>query len=118
MDKLIHIYIYIGYKIKYTASYIGGPLTTGNTHTTPPLSDKVIEVKGDGGLLDSTRSLDFLPGLHLEGYPNRDSTEYASIYGIEEADTILRGTLRYDGFSQVRNHYEVMSTSLSFSSVN
>ena len=29
------------------------------------------------------------------GYPNRDSTIYSELYGINSADTILRGTLRY-----------------------
>ena len=31
--------------------------------------------------------------IRILGYPNRDST----IYGIREAHTILRGTLRYKG---------------------
>ena len=29
------------------------------------------------------------------GYPNRDSTIYSELYGINSAHTILRGTLRY-----------------------
>ncbi|KAK2187791.1 hypothetical protein NP493_154g03016 [Ridgeia piscesae] len=62
--------------------------------------NKVVEVPGNGGLLESTRELDFLPGFHLEGYPNRDSTMYAEMYGIETAHTILRGTIRYHGFKQ------------------
>merc|ERR1712071_405 len=41
---------------------------------------------------------DFLPGFSLEGYPNRDSTIYSELYGINSADTILRGTLRYKGY--------------------
>lgn len=31
-------------------------------------------------------------------YPNRDSTVYGKEYGIEECKTLLRGTLRYEGF--------------------
>lgn len=38
------------------------------------------------------------PSLNLEGYPNRNSLVYESVYGIEGAETILRGTLRYKGF--------------------
>ena len=30
-------------------------------------------------------------------YPNRDSTIYGELYGISEASTIVRGTLRYKG---------------------
>ena len=42
-----------------------------------------------------------LPGLTetvpyiFLGYPNRDSTIYGDLYGINEAQTIIRGTLRY-----------------------
>ena len=47
--------------------------------------------------MDAVEPMDFLPGFHLEGYPNRDSTIYGDLYGIREAHTILRGTLRYAG---------------------
>lgn len=33
-----------------------------------------------------------------EAYPNRDSLGYRNIYGIEDIDTLLRGTLRSPGF--------------------
>jgi saccharopine dehydrogenase (NADP+, L-glutamate forming) len=40
-----------------------------------------------------------IPGLgEFEGYPNRDSVSYREIYGIPEAGSILRGTLRYPGW--------------------
>ncbi|MRX27065.1 saccharopine dehydrogenase C-terminal domain-containing protein [Kangiella sp. HZ709] len=42
-----------------------------------------------------------IAGLELEGYPNRESVSYKQVYGIEEAKTILRGTLRYQGFSEI-----------------
>ena len=35
----------------------------------------------------------------FEGYPNRNSLPYKEIYGIEDTDTILRGTFRYPGWS-------------------
>ena len=35
--------------------------------------------------------------IRILGYPNRDSTIYGDLYGIREALTILRGTLRYKG---------------------
>ena len=59
----------------------------------------VVTVEPNGGLLDSVTPMDFLPGFHLEGYPNRDSTIYGELYGISEASTIVRGTLRYKGRS-------------------
>ncbi|KAK6175886.1 hypothetical protein SNE40_014263 [Patella caerulea] len=41
-----------------------------------------------------------MPGFALEGFPNRDSTSYAKAYGIDNVGTILRGTIRYEGFSR------------------
>ncbi len=57
----------------------------------------MVQVDPNGGLLDSAREMDFLPGFNLEGYPNRDATVYENVYGINEATTIIRGTLRYKG---------------------
>ncbi len=36
----------------------------------------------------------------LEAYPNRDSAPYLELYGIQDADSIYRGTLRYPGWCQ------------------
>ena len=36
----------------------------------------------------------------LEGYPNRDSLPYGSLYGIEEPEDLFRGTLRYPGWCE------------------
>ncbi|HAR36817.1 MAG TPA: saccharopine dehydrogenase [Acidobacteria bacterium] len=42
-----------------------------------------------------------IPGLGVfEGYPNRNSVSYLETYGIREARTMLRGTLRYPGWCQ------------------
>ena len=45
--------------------------------------------------MDNAVKIDFLKGLNLEGFPNRDSLVYRDIYKISNASTILRGTLRY-----------------------
>ena len=60
---------------------------------------KAVTVDPNGGLLDSAKPMTFLPGFNIEGYPNRDSTIYGELYGIPEAHTILRGTLRYRGYT-------------------
>jgi len=40
-----------------------------------------------------------IEGLGIfEGYPNRDSLSYAALYGIPQARTMFRGTLRYPGW--------------------
>ncbi|GME94485.1 unnamed protein product [Ambrosiozyma monospora] len=40
------------------------------------------------------------PGYALVCYPNRDSTTYKELYGIPEAETVIRGTLRFQGFPE------------------
>nr|CAD7265330.1 unnamed protein product [Timema shepardi] len=58
-----------------------------------------IIIPGGGQLMKEAHKLKFLPGFDLEGFPNRDSTHYASLYKIaNEAHTVLRGTLRFQGF--------------------
>lgn len=40
-----------------------------------------------------------VPGFgELEAYPNRDSMGYIDLYGLKEAVTVFRGTLRYKGW--------------------
>jgi len=42
-----------------------------------------------------------VPGLgEFEGYPNRDSLSYRETYGIPEAASVFRGTLRYPGWCE------------------
>jgi saccharopine dehydrogenase (NADP+, L-glutamate forming) len=44
------------------------------------------------------------PGLgDFDGYPNRDSLSYRSIYGLEKIPTMLRGTLRREGYCKAWN---------------
>ncbi|EHB02403.1 Alpha-aminoadipic semialdehyde synthase, mitochondrial [Heterocephalus glaber] len=69
------------------------------------LNGKVVNVAGGVSFLDAVTSMDYFPGLNLEGYPNRDSTRYAEIYGIPSAHTVLRGTLRYKGYSKALNGF-------------
>lgn len=40
------------------------------------------------------------PAYAFVAYPNRDSTTFREAYNIPEAETIIRGTLRYQGFPQ------------------
>lgn len=61
---------------------------------------QVVEISGGGDLMSSPRDLNFLPGFALEGFPNRDSTQYRELYGLgTKVHTLLRGTLRFKGFS-------------------
>uniref|UniRef100_A0A672RMY0 Alpha-aminoadipic semialdehyde synthase, mitochondrial-like n=1 Tax=Sinocyclocheilus grahami TaxID=75366 RepID=A0A672RMY0_SINGR len=67
--------------------------------------NQVISVPPGGALLDVTKPMDFIPGFNLEGFPNRDSTKYAEPYGIESPRTLIRGTLRFRGFSSAMSGF-------------
>ncbi|KAJ0069781.1 hypothetical protein NL108_014334, partial [Boleophthalmus pectinirostris] len=66
---------------------------------------KVVTIPAGGSLMESAADMDFFPGFNLEGYPNRDSTKYAEPYGIQSAHTLLRGTLRFKGFSKAMSGF-------------
>jgi len=36
----------------------------------------------------------------MEAYPNRDSLQYKALFGLDYAETMIRGTLRYPGWSE------------------
>jgi saccharopine dehydrogenase (NADP+, L-glutamate forming) len=45
-----------------------------------------------------------VPGVgRFEGYPNRDSLLYREAYGLQAIPTLIRGTLRYEGFCKAWN---------------
>jgi saccharopine dehydrogenase (NADP+, L-glutamate forming) len=60
---------------------------------------KVEEVSGDQ-LMGCAKPYFIYPGYAFVAYPNRDSSIYKERYNIPEADTIIRGTLRYQGFPE------------------
>ncbi|KAI8068025.1 saccharopine dehydrogenase [Gongronella butleri] len=86
-----------GYKFSWSAR---GVLLALNNTAKYLENGKVVEVAGTD-LMDSARKLaSGYPGFSFVGYGNRDSTPYDKRYNIPEATTIIRGTLRYDGFCQ------------------
>lgn len=60
---------------------------------------KVKEVEGPE-LMAEAKPYFIYPGYAFVAYPNRDSTPYKERYNIPEAQTIVRGTLRYQGFPE------------------
>ena len=107
-----------GGRIKGFISYCGGlPAPEANTNPwgykfswSPKgvvlASKNSARFKRDGTIMEVPGSELFahyenmnIPGQGtFEGYPNRDSVPYAEIYGIDDTDTILRGTLRNVGW--------------------
>lgn len=51
-------------------------------------------------LMSSAKPYFIYPGYALVCYPNRDSTTYKELYNIPEAETVIRGTLRFQGFPE------------------
>ncbi|KAF9897242.1 saccharopine dehydrogenase (NADP+, L-glutamate-forming) [Lobosporangium transversale] len=60
---------------------------------------EIVEYSGND-LMNSAKPISIYPAFAFVGYPNRDSTPYKQRYNIPEAQTILRGTLRYAGFPE------------------
>lgn len=60
---------------------------------------KIEEIPG-AELMTTAKPYHIYPGYAFVAYPNRDSTPYKERYGIPEAKTIIRGTLRYQGFPE------------------
>lgn len=56
------------------------------------------------GLLRSAVHARVVPTLALEQLPNRDSLPYGQVYGIADAETIYRGTLRYAGWANIMDN--------------
>ncbi len=54
-------------------------------------------------LFERTTPID-VPGIgQLDGYANRDSLQYADVYGLQNINTMIRGTLRFQGFCAAWN---------------
>lgn len=60
---------------------------------------KVVDVKSED-LMATAKPYFIYPGFAFVCYPNRDSTTYKELYSIPEAETVIRGTLRFQGFPE------------------
>ena len=58
---------------------------------------KKVEVSGKD-LMGHAKPYYISPAFAFVAYPNRDSTPFREFYNIPEAETVVRGTLRYQGF--------------------
>lgn len=68
----------------------------------------LVQVSGKELLANASPFLDGWPELHLECLPNRDSLLYETTYGLENVNTLFRGTLRYRGFSSLMSVFQTM----------
>lgn len=60
---------------------------------------KLVEVEGKE-LMAQAKPYYINPAFAFVAYPNRDSTAFREKYNIPEAQTVIRGTLRYQGFPE------------------
>jgi saccharopine dehydrogenase (NADP+, L-glutamate forming) len=60
---------------------------------------KIVDIAGPD-LMANAKPYYILPGFAFVGYPNRDSTPFRERYDIPEAQTVIRGTLRFQGFPE------------------
>jgi saccharopine dehydrogenase-like NADP-dependent oxidoreductase len=83
----------LGYKFSWNPR---GVLVAATNAARYIAEGKTVEIPGPDLFSDMhTVSVAGLPDF--EAYPNRDSTGYISLYGLEEAATMYRGTLRNQG---------------------
>lgn len=62
-------------------------------------SGQTVSVPGSE-LMSHAKPYYITPAFAFVAYPNRDSTPFSKWYNIPEAETVVRGTLRYQGFPE------------------
>eukprot|EP00744_Colponema_vietnamica_P007113 GILI01010265.1.p1 GENE.GILI01010265.1~~GILI01010265.1.p1 ORF type:complete len:512 (+),score=157.48 GILI01010265.1:49-1536(+) len=87
----------LGYKFSWSPK---GALNAVRNSAIYRQDGKEVTIPGSE-LLKHVKSLDIHMAFSFEGYPNRDSLQYMNAYGLSDVDTMFRGTLRYNGFSQI-----------------
>ncbi|MBT3251972.1 MAG: saccharopine dehydrogenase [Candidatus Marinimicrobia bacterium] len=86
----------LGYKFSWSPK---GALLSSVNSAQYKENGKIIKIDGPD-LMSNTRIEEITGMGDFEVYPNRDSLPYMSTYGLNDASTIMRGTLRYKGWSE------------------
>ncbi|KAL7961283.1 saccharopine dehydrogenase [Trichoderma compactum] len=86
----------LGYKFSWSSR---GVLLALRNAATFWEDGKLVNVAGPE-LMATAKPYHIYPGYAFVAYPNRDSSIYKERYNIPEAQTIIRGTLRYAGFPE------------------
>ena len=86
--------------MKYVVSWNPRNVVMAGENGAQYLEDGKIKIIPYHNVFQHTWSVD-VPGIGLmEAYPNRDSLYYQEQYGFSDAETVIRGTLRYPGWSE------------------
>ena len=86
----------LGYKFSWSAR---GVLLALRNAASFYKEGKRVEIKSED-LMSSAKPYFIYPGYAFYAYANRDSTPFRERYAIQEADTVIRGSLRYQGFCE------------------
>ncbi|PVU95867.1 hypothetical protein BB561_001544 [Smittium simulii] len=90
----------LGYKFSWSPQ---GVLIAGLNSAKFKLGGKIIEIEGSKLLENKFETVPLYNGFNFEGLANRDSLSYADAYGLDANNihNMLRGTLRYKGYSEL-----------------
>ncbi|CAF9911916.1 Saccharopine dehydrogenase [NADP(+), L-glutamate-forming] [Imshaugia aleurites] len=97
--KIAGFLSYCGGRYKFSWSARGMLLALGNTAKFYE-AGSVKEIPGKDLMASARPYSTGFTGFAFVAYPNRDSTPFREKYSIPEAQTITRGTLRYEGFPE------------------
>lgn len=86
----------LGYKFSWSSRGVLLALTNSASYWK---DGEVEDVKSED-LMATAKPYFIYPGFAFVAYPNRDSTTYKKLYNIPEAETVVRGTLRFQGFPE------------------
>jgi saccharopine dehydrogenase-like NADP-dependent oxidoreductase len=86
--------------LRYVVSWNPRNVVMSAQHGAQYMEDGKIKIVPYHHVFHHTWAVD-VPGIGvLEAYPNRDSLSYMRAFGIEDVQTMIRGTLRYPGWSE------------------
>jgi len=63
------------------------------------INGKVVKITEKNLFTNALVDKKFHPSLNLEGYYNRDSIKYRELYNLNNAKSVIRGLIRYQGFT-------------------
>ncbi|KAJ1673170.1 hypothetical protein EV182_005759, partial [Spiromyces aspiralis] len=97
----------LGYKFSW---FPRGVLTAGLNPAQFKLRNRVVKIANNQLLKSYFPNIPIYKGFAMEGLANRDSLGYADVYGLnlDKLDTMLRGTLRYRGYSELMEAFRCL----------
>jgi len=86
-----------GYKFSWSPRAV---CTAGKNPARYRVDGQTVDIPGPELFADGRHGMEVEGVGYLEAYPNRDSTGYIDLYGLEGIKTMFRGTFRYPGWCE------------------